>query len=163
MPRGRGLDDEGLQVRPLLCAVAVLLAGCLSVGEPLYGKLDPVSPTVVSIVPAMGADAGVPTLSPSQFIVLTFSEPMDLDSLRPGIVIRNKDRKEQPLTIQVDVDQLRPITARDPDIPFKVQISAADPAGFSTGAYQLILRTLLIDQQGNQLNSEFLAPFFVQF
>ena len=150
-------------MRPLLCAALVMLAGCLSVGEPLYGKLDPVHPTLLSSVPALGADAGTPTLTPSQFIVLTFSEPMDLDSLRPGIVIRNKDRREQPLTISVEVDQLQPIRASDPDIPFSVQISAADPAGFPVGAYQLILRTLLIDQQGNGLNSEVLAPFFVQF
>jgi hypothetical protein len=145
---------------PLLLAV---LSGCLSPGDSLYGKLDFISPTVASISPPMGSDAGVVFVSPSQFIVLTFSEPMDIDSLRPGIVIRNKDRKEQPLTITVDPDQIRPITPSDPDVEFKVQISSADPAGFATGSYQLILRTLLVDQQGNSLNSEFLGAFYVQF
>ena len=110
----------------------------------------------------------MPIVSPNQFIVLTFSEPMDLQSLRPGIVIRNKDRREQPLTIQVDPDQIKPITAADPGTtenpnPFSVNISAAEMSGFPSGGYQLILRTLLIDQQGNSLNSEFLGAFYVQF
>ena len=148
-------------MKPVLALLC--LTGCLSPGAPLYGKLDTVAPKVTAISPAMGGDAGVPTLSPSQFIVLTFSEPMDLDSLRPGIVVRNKDRKEQPLTIQVDVDQLQPITARDPDLEFRVQISSATAGGFTNGAYQLILRTLLIDQQGNGLDGEFLGAFNVQF
>lgn len=141
----------------------LFLAGCLSAGEPLYGKLDGIPPKIAAIDPPMGGDAGVVYITPSRFIELTFSEPMDLDSLRPGIVVRNKDRLEQPLTIQVNPDQLRPITAKDPDIQFKVQISAADPSGFPTGAYQLILRTLLIDQQGNGLDTEFLGAFYVQF
>ncbi|MBS1148617.1 MAG: hypothetical protein H6Q89_315 [Myxococcaceae bacterium] len=141
----------------------VVLTGCLSAGDPLYGKLDSTPPRIAAISPPMGGDAGVVYLTPSQFIVLTFSEPMELDSLRAGIVVRNRDRKEQPLTIQVDPDQLRPITAKDPDVEFKVQISSAEPSGFATGAYQLILRTLLIDQQGNGLDGEFLGAFYVQF
>lgn len=144
-------------------ALLVLIAACNSPGESPYIKADFASPTIVTIVPKMGADAGVPILTPSQFITLTFSETMDLDSLRPGIVIRNKDRKEQPLTIQVDPDQLRPVSAPDPDVEFSVQISSAEPSGFATGGYQLILRTLLIDQQGNSLNGEFLGAFYVQF
>lgn len=152
-----------------LGVVVVAAAGCNSPGESLYGKLDAQPPRIVEIAPPMGGDAGVPSVTPSQFIVLTFSESMDLDSLRAGIVIRNKDRKEQPLTIQVDPDQIRPdnLGARDDggtlDQPFKVQISAADPGGFATGAYQLILRTLLIDKRGNGLDGEFLAAFYVQF
>ncbi len=140
----------------------LFLTGCLSAGESLYPKLDSLPPTLVEIVPSMGGDAGVPSLTPSQVIVLTFSEPMDLDSLRPGIVVRNKDRKEQPLTIRVAADQVRPITARDPDLPFSVQVSSADLSGFAVGSYQLILRTLLIDQQGNGLDGEFLGAFNVQ-
>lgn len=147
----------------LATTVLALGAGCLNPGESPYVKQDYQSPVVTSIVPAMGGDAGVPILTPSQFIVITFSEAMDLDSLRPGIVIRNKDRKEQALTIQVEPDQVRPVTSRDNDIPFSVNISAAEMSGFSTGGYQLILRTLLIDQQGNSLNSEFLGAFYVQF
>ncbi len=147
----------------VLPIAGLLLTGCLSAGEPLYGKLDATPPKIAAISPPMGGDAGVVFLTPSQFIVLTFSESMDLDSLRPGIVIRNKDRKEQPLTIQVDPDQIRPLTAKDMDAEFKVQISSADPSGFATGPYQLILRTLLIDQQGNGLDGEFLGAFYVQF
>jgi hypothetical protein len=147
----------------------LMLTGCLSVGEPLYGKLDSTPPRIASIVPPMGGDAGVVFIAPSQFIVLTFSEPMDLDSLRAGIVVRNKDRLEQPLTIQVAPDQIRPLTVKagedggQTEIDFSVQIGAADPAGFPTGAYQLILRTLLIDQRGNGLDGEFLGAFYVQF
>lgn len=152
-------------MRPALALLAVMLTGCLSPGETPYVKLDFSSPTLVSIEPAMGGDAGVPILSPNQFIVLTFSEPMDLSSLRPGIVIRNKDRKEQPLTIQVDPDQIRPAGSglMDEEADFSVNISAAEASGFTTGGYQLILRTLLIDQQGNSLNNEFLGAFYVQF
>jgi hypothetical protein len=153
-----------VQVRAALASLALALAtGCLSPGESPYIKQDYQSPVVLSIVPAMGGDAGVPILSPSQFIVITFSESMDLGSLRPGIVIRNKDRKEQPLNIQVEPDQVRRVTAVDTDSPFSVNISAAEASGFTTGGYQLILRTLLIDQQGNSLNSEFLGAFYVQF
>ncbi len=145
--------------------LALSLTGCLSPGETPYVKVDFSSPTLVSIAPAMGGDAGVPILSPAQFIVITFSEPMDLDSLRPGIVIRNKDRREQPLTIQVDPSQIRPVGSglMDMEPEFSVNISSAETSGFATGGYQLILRTLLIDQQGNSLNSEFLGAFYVQF
>lgn len=142
---------------------ALLLTGCLSPGQSLYEKLDSTSPKVVSISPPIGGDAGTVTLAPSQFVLITFSEPMDIDSLRAGIVVRNRDRKEQPLTIQVDPSQIRPIQASDPETEFQVQISSADPSGFVSGPYQLILRTLLIDQQGNGLDGEFLGAFFVQF
>lgn len=148
---------RGLLLAPLL------LAGCLSPGSPLYGKLDETSPHLAQIVPRIGGDAGLQSVAPKQFIVITFSEPMDLDSLRAGIVVRNRDRKEMPLTIQVEPSQLQPITAADPDIEFSVQISSAEPSGFVVGPYQLILRTLLIDQQGNGLDGEFLGAFYVQF
>ena len=49
----------------------------------------------------LGGDAGVPTVAPAQTIKLVFSEPMDPESLRPGIVIRiNPERNEIPLIIQ---------------------------------------------------------------
>ncbi|GEM_PF-3357959 len=147
----------------LVAGLWLSLAGCLSPGAPLYGKLDEKSPRMTQIVPPIGGDAGLQSVAPKQFIVITFSEQMELDSLRAGIVVRNRDRREMPLTIQVEPSQIRPVTAQDPDGEFSVQISSAEPSGFVVGPYQLILRTLLIDQQGNGLDGEFLGAFYVQF
>jgi hypothetical protein len=127
-----------------------MLGGCLSPGAPLYDKQDSVHPKLVSVAPPMGGGTP-PSIEPLKIIVITFSEAMDLESLRPGIVVRDKDRKEQPLTIRVDPAEVRPLSAADPDIPFPVQVSSALPGGFAPGAYQLALRTLLIDQQGNTI------------
>ena len=138
-----------------------LLAGCLSPGGQQYELLDGTAPTIVSIVPPMGGDAGTPVVGPGQIIEVRFSEAMDLASLRPGIAIRNKERREQALTIQTEVADVK-LTAADRDVAMTVRISSADPSGFATGGYQLFLRTLLIDQQGNGLGTEFLGGFFVQ-
>ena len=67
--------------------LALFATGCLSTGKAPYGKLDDQPPTVVSIVPAMGGDAGVPTINGGSFISITFSEQLDVDSIRPGIVV----------------------------------------------------------------------------
>ena len=54
-----------------------------------------------------------------------------------------------------------PPSLSDPDFAFPVRISSYADGGFAPGAYQLILRTLLIDQQGNPLPGEFRAAFLI--
>ena len=133
--------------------VLLLLAGCLSTDKPTYQPMDTKRPTVNSIVPAMGdhygGDGGIPSLTPGAIITVTFSEAMDVSSLRPGIAIRDANRVEQPLNIYVAPQYLMTINEQDLDFDFPVQLSS--PSGFTPGVYQLILRELLIDQQGNTL------------
>jgi hypothetical protein len=116
-------------------------------------EMDTKPPVVNSIVPAMGdqygGDGGIPTLTPGAIITITFSESMDVNSLRPGIAIRDANRVEQPLNIYVAPQYLMTTNAQDLDFDFPVQVSS--PSGFTPGVYQLILRQLLIDQQGNML------------
>ncbi|MFT3836531.1 MAG: Ig-like domain-containing protein [Myxococcaceae bacterium] len=129
--------------------------GCLSTDKPTYQQMDTKRPKVSSISPGMGdqygGDGGIPTLTPGEIITITFSEPMDLESLRPGIAIRDINRVEQPLNIYVAPSVLATlgINQMDSDYSFPVQVSS--PSGLTPGSFQLILRELLIDQQGNTL------------
>lgn len=143
----------------LLCALAS--AGCLQPGPGPYGKLDESAPALRRITPAMGGDAGVVRLLPQQFIELTFSEQMDLDSLRTGIVVRNTARREQLIEVSVEPTTYAPDTPADPDVEMTVRVVSAQPDGFASGGYQLILRTLLLDRQGNPFEREFLGAFTV--
>jgi hypothetical protein len=136
-------------------------AGCLQPGAGPYGKLDETAPTLRRINPAMGGDAGVVRLLPQQFIELTFSEQMDLDSLRPGIVVRNTARREQLIEVSVEPTTYAPDTPADLDVEMTVRVVSAQPDGFASGGYQLILRTLLLDRQGNPFEREFLGAFTV--
>ena len=151
-----------------VCFLALFAAGCLTAGNSPYNKLDDQPPTVISIDPPIGGDAGTPIVRGGQIISITFSEQMNVDTLRPGIVIRNRDRQELPLSIQLESEPT-PVSYRaDSDagpinIPMTVQLTSALPSGFDRGSYQLILRTLLIDRAGNSLESEFLGSFQVQF
>ncbi len=164
-----------MRLRALAAAAALAaIAGCLSPGSPYYPVMDDKPPTVVSIDPPMGdtagGDGGVPTLTVGQIITITFSEPMDLDSIRPGIAIRDAGREEIPLLIAIDPSQRKGPTAADLDVDWPVHVTAAN--GFVPGVYQLILRPLLIDQQGNALQviepdgsvsaNGFVATFLVQ-
>lgn len=161
-------------MRPLAALAALALAGCLSTGSPYYPQMDTKRPTITSIDPPMGdiagGDGGIPTLTSGQIITVTFDEPMDLDSLRPGITVRDAMRQEQPLLVSVDPANQGGPTAADYDLPFPVHL--ASTSGFVPGVYQLILRELLIDQQGNTLlvplsdggisDNGFVATFQVQ-
>lgn len=147
-------------MKRLLVAAAVLLGAvsCLSPGSTQYLPLDNVAPHLVSIAPDLGSDGGFQQFPPTQIFEITFSEPMDTDSLRPGIVVRNVAREEQLLELHApDI----PPSLSDPDFAFPVRISSYADGGFAPGAYQLILRTLLIDQQGNPLPGEFRAAFLI--
>jgi hypothetical protein len=147
--------------------MVLFATGCLSPGRSPYDRLDDQAPTIVSIDPAMGGDAGVPTIRGGQIITITFDEQMNVDSLRPGIVVRNKDRRELPLSILLEseptpISYMAGLDAGPNNIPMAVQVSSAE-GGFERGSYQLILRTLLIDRAGNSISSEFLGAFIVGF
>lgn len=142
-----------------LVVVVVVVAGCLSPGSTPYTPVDVTAPKIDRITPAMGGDAGTPEVPGDQIFEIVFSEGMDPGSLRPGIVVRNARREEQVLELHA-VDAGRP-SLRDSDSSYVVRINSRGTS-FAPGAYQLILRTLLIDQQGNALENEFLGGFRVR-
>ena len=125
----------------------VLLAAsaCLEPGASLYQRGDVEQPRVLfeNMQPRiLGGDAGVPIVQAGQTIELSFSEPMDPDSLRPGIVIRiNPERNEIPLLIQAP-----PTTTGE----YVVRIASGEGT-FVSGVYTMQLRTLLIDVAGNPI------------
>ena len=129
-------------------AALLLLAAsaCLEPGGSLYDRNDLIPPAVLfdQMDPKiLGGDAGVPIVMGGQSIKLPFSEAMDMDSLRPGIVIRiNPERNEIPLTIQ----------APPPGSggTYTVRISSAEGT-YRSGVYTMQLRTLLIDVAGNPI------------
>lgn len=130
--------------RALLLLVA--LSACLDTGGSLYDRNDTTAPRVMfaDMKPRiLGGDAGVPIVQAGQTIELPFSETMDQDSLRPGIVIRiNPERNEIPLLIQAPPPGTTPYTVR---------IASAENT-FVSGVYTMQLRTLLIDLAGNPID-----------
>jgi hypothetical protein len=128
-------------------ALVVLLtaSACLEPGAALYDRKDIDPPRVLfeNMKPRiLGGDAGVPIVQAGQTIELSFSEPMDPDSLRPGIVIRiNPERNEIPLLIQAP-----PTVAGE----YVVRIASAEGT-YISGVYTMQLRTLLIDVAGNPI------------
>ena len=121
------------------------LSSCLDPGGSLYDRADTDPPRVLfeNMKPRiLGGDAGVPTVAAGGTLELSFSEPMDPDSLRPGIVIRiNPARNEIPLLLQA------PPTVTG---EYVVRISSAEGT-FVSGVYTMQLRTLLIDVAGNPI------------
>lgn len=139
-------------------AVLALVAGsaCLEPGVSLYPRADTEPPGVLYelMVPRiLGPDAGTFYIAAGSTITLPFTEPMDPDSLRPGIVIRDAYMlNEIPLLIQA------PVT---PASPYFVRLSSAETT-FKSGTYQMLLRTLLIDAAGNPLPDQLFGYFRVQ-
>ncbi len=155
-------------MRPALviCAAAAMLSGCLSPGDPIYPPVDRVQPKIVSVRPDLSG--GMAVLKATQLIEITFSEPMDISSLRPGLAVRNSKREEQQLDIRATASS----TVADKDFEWKVQISSA-AGGFLPGAHVLVIHPFIVDQQGNSLltgdprpdggaQDDFLAAFTVQ-
>jgi hypothetical protein len=124
----------------------LVVSACLDPGTSLYQRNDTTPPQVLfdlMMPPILGSDGGVPTIAPGARIDIPFSEPMDPQSLRPGILIRkNPERNEIPLVIQV------PAT---PTIPYVVHVLPGDMSYISGTTYTLQLRSLLIDLAGNPL------------
>lgn len=125
--------------------ILLALSACLEPGVSLYDRADTVQPKVLFDLMKpriLGPDAGVPLVQAGQTIELVFSEEMDPDSLRPGIVVRiNPERNEIPLLIQA------PPPGKG---VYTVRIASAENT-FISGVYTMQLRTLLIDVAGNSI------------
>jgi len=142
-----------MRALPLVLAAAAA-SGCLSPDKPLFNEMDTTRPSILQIEPPLGdlygGDGGVPSFSGGVIFTVHFSEPMDVSSLRPGIAVRDMNKVEQPLDLYVAPAYLAaPLTQADLDVDWPVEVSS--PSGFVPGVYQLILRELLIDAQGNPL------------
>ncbi len=131
-------------MRALLVAVlAVGGFGCLEPGDPVLESRDTTPPTVVEVNPA--ADSLISTTP--QFRV-TFSEPMDERTVRPGILLL-QDTTGIPVVVTVPEDNLVP-DAVEPDFPWTVLIVPEAP--LPTGAsFRLVLDSVLADREGNPL------------
>jgi hypothetical protein len=142
-------------MRRLLTACAVLgLTGCLEVGDPLLAVRDTTPPTVESTDPvANGTIASDGTLN------ITFSEFMDVRTLRPGIAVFS-GREELPLHITVPAPTEPDEDVERGDIPYTVMVNAASGTPFTANALlTLVLRTSLTDYEGNALVEEVRVPF----
>lgn len=135
-------------MRRLLTACAFLsLAGCLDPGDPVLGVRDTNPPKVVSPVPGEAVQ-----IASNGTLEITFSEFMDVRTLRPGITVLASSG-EVPLTITVPA----PTEGDDiehGDIPYTVKATATSGAFSPNASYTLVLRTILSDYEGNPLPEE---------
>jgi hypothetical protein len=141
-------------MRHLLTACACLsLAGCLDPGDPILAVRDTDPPEVQSTDPgATGQIAADGTLK------LTFSEFMDVRTLRPGIAVFS-GRDEVPLHIVVPAATEVDENIERGDSPYTVMVNAASGAFTANSSYTLVLRTILTDYEGNALLEEVRVPF----
>jgi hypothetical protein len=142
-------------------AFAVLASACLSLGNSPLAPLDETAPTLLRLKPELRepGDAGVLELPVAGQIEITFSEQMDPSSLRAGISVRNKGL-EVPLSIVAPDATPNP---SDVDREMTVTVAAAGNQGFPLGVSRLVLKTLLIDQQGNTIVLEGEQPEVIYF
>lgn len=143
-------------MRHLLTACAFLgLAGCLEVGDPLLAVRDTTPPTVQSTDP--GANA---TIGSDGTLKVTFSELMDVRTLRPGIAVFS-GRDEVPLRIIVPSDTSVDENVERGDFSETVMVNAdAEDGHFPANALlTLVLRTSLTDYEGNAVVEEVRVPF----
>ena len=143
-------------MRPLLTACVFLgLTGCLEVGDPLLAVRDTTPPTVQSTDPAANA-----TIASDGTLNVTFSEFMDVRTLRPGIAVFS-GRDEVPLRITVPASTGVDENVERGDTPYTVMVNAdADADRFpANSAFTLVLRTGLTDYEGNALVEEVRVPF----
>lgn len=145
----------------LAAAAALAGASCLSLGTSPIGPVDETPPSLVRLKPELRdpGDAGVLDIPVAGQIEVTFSEELDPDSLRAGISVRNKGL-EVPLNIVAPEPTKNPA---DVDREYTITVSAAGTQGFPLGVSRLVLKTLLIDQQGNPIVLEGEQPEVIYF
>jgi hypothetical protein len=129
--------------------VALPLSACLEPGRQTLGNLDNEPPTVVSTSPALALDGGITSVPVLTQIVITFSEAMDIYSLRPGITVV---RGAEPVEVNVEYLQ-EPVVQNFGSTPFGVRVTPVSPLAPST-TYTLVLSTLLNDLQGVSFAAE---------
>ena len=142
-------------MRAVGALIALGLVGCLEPGRPYLAKLDEVAPTVVRTVPTAGG-----TLSQSARIVITFSEEMEPRSLVPGIGVFLGRDEQRVQVYRVTAPATRYVNTQQ---PYETQVGPPEGTDtFTPGTtYSLVLRTLLLDAEGNPLAAEQVIPFSV--
>ncbi len=137
-------------MRPLLKAAAAValvgagMIGCLEPGEPILETRDTNPPVVKEVDPP--ADS---TISTTQEIRITFSEPMDERTVRPGILLL-QDNTAIPVVITVPVDNGVPDQVEQVDLPWTVLVVPEAPLP-ATSSFRIILDSVLTDTEGNTL------------
>jgi len=136
--------------RGLGCVLVVsALAGCLEAGDAIYPARDLDPPDVVSTVP--GPNGILPA---GGTLRITFSEAMDVRTLRPGIAVFS-GRDELPLTITAPPVPETDEAVERGDVPYTVDVVPAEGTVLSPGSqYTLVLRDALTDTEGNPLATE---------
>ena len=145
-----------------LCALAVAggAMGCLEPGGPYLEKLAQSAPTVISINPAETGDPPARRLPQGQRLVITFSEEMDPHSLVGGISVL-LGRTEIPIQVYT---LTTPATRYEgTQTPYEVQVGPGEGMRQfdQDSSYSLLLRTLLLDAEGNPVSAEQTVPFRV--
>jgi len=142
-------------MRRLLTACAVLsLAGCLSPEDSVLDVRDTDPPEVQSTDPIANGE-----IASDGSLEVTFSEFMDVRTLRPGIAVFSAGREELPLTITVPAPLEGEEDSERGDVPYAVTVNAASGAFTANSSYTLVLRTILTDYEGNALTEEVRIPF----
>ncbi|HZI08201.1 MAG TPA: Ig-like domain-containing protein [Archangium sp.] len=140
-------------MRRLLVVGLLVCAACLEPGEPFLAARDTDPPDVVSTEPSAGG-----TLPASGSLEILFSETMDVRTLRPGIAVF-EGRVEVPLKVTVPAGSGVDEDIERGDVPYAVTVGT-EAGAFAPGtAYTLVLRTSLLDQEGNPLGQEVRVPF----
>ncbi|HZH12749.1 MAG TPA: Ig-like domain-containing protein [Archangium sp.] len=128
-------------------------AACLEPGDPFLAARDTDPPDVVSTEPSAGG-----TLPANGSLEILFSETMDVRTLRPGIAVF-EGRVEVPLKLTVPAGSGVDEGLERGDVPYAVTVGT-EAGAFAPGtAYTLVLRTSLLDQEGNPLGQEVRVPF----
>lgn len=139
-----------------VCAL-LSLSGCLDPGDPLLGVRDTDPPEVSSTEPEANE-----TIASDATIEITFSEFMDVRTLRPGIAVFS-GRDEVPLRITVPAPSDGDEDVERGDLPYTVMVNAEGGAFTANSSYTLVLRTILTDYEGNALPEEVRVPFSTGF
>jgi hypothetical protein len=158
-------------------ACALLLQGCLCVGDPLYPTERDAGPALTRIEPDLNLyfDGGVEVVvDPSRTILVHFDETLDVNSLTPGISVLLQGM-EVPIavtgpahTLSQQDPMFNPATIDPETSPYDyvVRVSSAN-GSFPAGENLLLLRTLILSDFGvpfdpNGTGSGFAVPFQVQ-
>jgi len=141
-------------MRRLLTACAFLsLAGCLDPGDPVLAVRDTDPPEVQATDPTANEE-----VASDGALEITFSEFMDVRTLRPGIAVFS-GRDEVPLNLTVPAPSEGDEDTERGDLPYAVTVKAASGAFTANASYTLVLRTILTDYEGNALTEEVRVPF----
>lgn len=145
-------------MRYLLTACALVsLSGCLDPGDPLLGVRDTDPPEVSSTEPGTNG-----TIASDGTVEITFSEFMDVRTLRPGIAVFS-GRDEIALSITVPAPSDGDEDVERGDLPYTVRVNAEGGTFTANTSYTLVLRTILTDYEGNALTEEVRVPFRTGF